>query len=177
MTAASRRPLWIVAVALLGAAAALWGATETSWVPALDSPPESRPGLGTGGISGTGYGTGETAGPSFTALALFALASLVGLFAVGGWVRRVLGGIVVVAGGFVCWRAVAEAGSWSLWTGRGLALLGGVLLVAAGVLVVHHATRLPTMGARYQLANAERRSGDPDKDMWDDLSDGEDPTR
>jgi hypothetical protein len=166
----TRRPLWIVVVALLGAAAALWGATEVSWVPAPDSPPEPHPGLGTDGTDATG-------GPSFTALALFALASLVGMFAVGGWARRVLGAVTVVAGGFVCWRAVAEAGEWSPWTGRGLALLGGVLLVAAGVFIVHHATRLPTMGARYQLANAGRRSGDPHKDMWDDLSDGEDPTR
>lgn len=177
MTATTRRPLWIVVLALLGAAAALWGATEISWVPALDSPPDSHPGLGTGGVSGTGIGTGDSGGPSFTALALFALAGLLGMFAVGGWARRVLGAITVVAGGFVCWRAVAEAGEWSLWTGRGLALLGGVLLVAAGVLIVHHATRLPTMGARYQLANTGRRSGDPHKDMWDDLSDGEDPTR
>jgi hypothetical protein len=165
MTTTTRRPLWIVVVALLGAAAALWGATEVTW--ALDSPPESPSGLGTGG----------TGGPSFTALALFALAGLLGMFAVGGWARRVLGAITVVAGGFVCWRAVAEAGEWGLWTGRGLALLGGVLLAAAGVLIVHHATRLPTMGARYQLADTGRRSGDPHKDMWDDLSDGEDPTR
>ncbi len=155
---------------LLGTAAALWGATEISWVPA----PEPTPtGPGTGG----GAGDGGTGGPSFTALALLALSSLAGVFAVSGWTRRLLGGIIVVAGGFVCWRAVSVAGGFDLLTGRGLALLGGVLFAAAGALVVRFATTLPTMGARYQPADAGRRSGDRDKDMWDDLSHGEDPTR
>jgi tryptophan-associated transmembrane protein len=153
MTAASRRPLWMVAVALLGTAAALWGATKISW------------------------GSDHQLGPSFEAIALLSLASLAGVFAVSGWTRRLLGAIIVVAGGFVCWQTIAAAGDENLLTGRGLALLGGVLFVAAGLLIVRYAERLPTMGAKYQRANAERRSGDPHKDMWDDLSHGEDPTR
>jgi hypothetical protein len=161
----AKRPLWIIAVLLLGTAAALWGATKLSWVP---DPPAHVPGVGP---------TTESAPSSFTALALLALASLVGMFAVGGWARRILGGIIAVAGGFVCWRAIAEPGVWNLVTGRGLAVLGGVLFLAAGLLIVRYATRLPTMGARYELANARTRSGDPHRDMWDDLSDGEDPTR
>jgi hypothetical protein len=32
------------------------------------------------------------------------------------------------------------------------------------------------MGARYERTGTERRSGDRDKDMWDGLSEGEDPT-
>jgi tryptophan-associated transmembrane protein len=145
----TKRPLWMVAVSLLGAAAALWGATDVSW--------------------GSDH-------PSFSALALLALASLPGVFAVSGWACRVLGGIVAVAGGYVCWRAITVAGEWNLFSGRGLALLGGVLFLAGGLLIVRHAATLPTMGARYQLANAERRSGDRHTDMWDGLSHGEDPT-
>jgi hypothetical protein len=167
----TKRPLWIIAVLLLGAAAALWGATDISWVATPDLPPDHRAVLGTGGVGGTGTG-----GPSFTALALLALAGLLGMFAVGGWLRRVLGGIIVVAGGYVCWQAFDTAGAKDMVTGRGLALLGGVLLVAAGLLVIRYATRLPKMGSRYQLATTERRSGDPEKDMWDGLSHGEDPT-
>ena len=148
----AKRPLWIVGASLVGAAAALWGATRVSW------------------------GSGHQLGASLNAIALLALAGLLGMFAVGGWARRVLGVIVVAAGGFVCWQAVAAAGAWDLFTGRGLALLGGALLLAAGLLIVRYATRLPTMGAKYQLANTERRSGDPHRDMWDDLSHGEDPT-
>jgi hypothetical protein len=159
---ATRRPLWIIALLLLGTAAALWGATGISW-----GAEDTRSGLGTGG----------TGGPSFTALALLALASLAGVFAVGGWMRRLLGAIIVVAGGFVCWRAVSTAGAFDLFGGRGLALLGGVLFVAAGALIVRYANDLPTMGTRYERANTERGSGDSEKDMWDDLSHGEDPTR
>jgi hypothetical protein len=157
-----KRPLWIVGVLLLGAAAALWGATDIRWVSTPDLPP--------------GHLSTGTGGPSFTALALFALAALLGMFAVGGWPRRVLGAIVVVAGGYVCWQAFDTAGAKDMFSGRGLALLGGVLLVAAGVLVIRYATALPTMGSKYQRGNAERLSGDPDKDMWDGLSHGEDPT-
>jgi hypothetical protein len=170
----TKRPLWIIAVLLLGAAAALWGATELSWLPTPDSPPSRQPGLGTGGVGGTG--TAGTGGPSFTALALLALAGLLGMFAVGGWLRRVLGAIIVIAGGYVCWQSFATGGAKDMFTGRGLALLGGVLLLAAGLLVIRYASTLPTMGSRYQLATTERRSGDPDKDMWDGLSHGEDPT-
>lgn len=148
----AKRPLWIIAVLLLGTAAALWGATEIAWTEVA-------------------HGTG---GPSFAALALLALASLAGMFAVSGVLRRGLGAIIAVAGGYVVWQAVDHAGG--LFGGRGLALLGGVLFFAAGVLIALYATMLPTMGSKYELANTERRSGDPDKDMWDGLSDGDDPT-
>jgi len=139
-------------VLLPGTAAALWGATRVSW------------------------GSDHQLGASLNAMAVLALASLLGLFAVGGWARRLLGALIVVAGGFTCWQAIAEPGRWSLFSGRGLALLGGVLFAVAGLLVVRYATRLPTMGAKYELANTRGRSGDPHKDMWDDLSHGQDPT-
>jgi hypothetical protein len=142
----------MVAVALLGAAAALWGANSVSW------------------------GTDHQLGPSLDAMALLALASVAGVFAVSGWARRVLGALIVVAGVFVCVRAIAAVGEKDLFTGRGLALLGGVLFAVGGVLIERYTAALPTMGARYQRVNTERRSGDPHKDMWDDLSQGEDPT-
>jgi hypothetical protein len=152
VSAATRSTLWMVMLSLLGTAAALWGATKVGW------------------------GSDHLLGSAFSALALLALASLAGVFAVSGWTRRLLGAIVAVAGGYVCWQAITVAGEWRLFSGRGLALLGGVLFLAAGLLIVRHAGSLPTMGAKYQLAGAERRSGDPDKDMWDGLSHGEDPT-
>lgn len=167
----AKRPLWMIAVLLLGAAAALWGANELSWHPAEPLPPAQTDGAVLS--PGANYEPGH---PSFTAVAWLALASLAGVFAVSGWTRRLLGGVIVVAGGWVCWEAIGTEGAFDMLTGRGLALLGGVLFVAAGVLIVLHAAALPTMGARYERANAERRSGDPDKDMWDGLSEGEDPT-
>jgi tryptophan-associated transmembrane protein len=151
----------MIVVLLLGTALALWGATEMSWLT---------------GDQGPAYGDKGTGGPSFASVALLALASLAGVFAVGGWARRLLGAIVTVAGGWVCWEAMSTPGSVDLLTGRGLGLLGGVLFMAAGVLIVVHAAALPTMGARYERANTKQRSGDADKDMWDGLSEGEDPT-
>lgn len=168
----AKRPLWIIAVLLLGAAAALWGANEVSWYPSVDLPKSDLPDT----TFHTTLPGNAVAPPSFTALALLSLASLAGLFAVGGWLRRVLGGLIVVAGGYVCWQAFTTEGIFDLLTGRGLALLGGVLFFAAGVLIAVYANALPTMGSKYELANTERRSGDPHKDMWDGLSDGDDPT-
>jgi hypothetical protein len=159
-------------VLLLGAAAALWGADELSWVPESPDPPVDQDG---GAILSPGIQLAPD-GPSFTAVALLALASVAGVFAVSGWMRRLLGAIIVVAGGWVCWQAIRTEGPFDLLTGRGLALLGGLLFLAAGALIVIHAAALPTMGTRYERANAERRSGDPEKDMWDGLSGGEDPT-
>jgi hypothetical protein len=169
----AKRPLWIIAVLLLGAAAALWGANELSWIP--DEPPPLPDDPHDAALLSPGK-VYEPGRPSFTAVAWLALASLAGVFAVGGWMRRLLGAIIVVAGGWVCWEAIRTEGTFDLLTGRGLALLGGLLFLAAGALIVFHAAALPTMGARYERANAERRSGDPDKDMWDGLSEGEDPT-
>lgn len=158
-----KRPLWMIVVLLLGTALALWGATEVSW-----RPPS--------GDHGPAYGEEGTGGPSFTSIALLALASLAGVFAVGGWARRLLGAIGAVAGCWVCWETISTPGNVDLLSGRGLGLLGGLLFIAAGVLIVVHAAALPTMGARYERANTKQRSGDPDKDMWDGLSEGEDPT-
>ncbi|MBB4910257.1 Trp biosynthesis-associated membrane protein [Actinophytocola algeriensis] len=168
----AKRPLWMILVLLLGAAAALWGADELSWVPENPDPREDPRG---GALLNPGVQLAPD-GPSFTAVALLALASLAGVFAVSGWMRRLLGAIIVVAGGWVCWQTISTGGPFDLLTGRGLALLGGLLFLAAGALIVVNAAALPTMGARYERANAERRSGDPDKDMWDGLSEGEDPT-
>jgi hypothetical protein len=142
-----RGPLWIVALLLAGAAAALWGSTRLSW----------------------GQETPRFGG----ALALVALAGFAGAVAAGGWAKRVVGAIVAAAGVLAGWLVGAAGGTGP---GRLTALLGAVLLVAAGFLVIRRAGRLPTLGARYQSANARAGSGDRHRDMWDGLSHGEDPT-
>jgi hypothetical protein len=163
----------MIAALLLGTAAALWGATELSWHPAEVLPPSQNP--HGQAILNPGVDM-EPDRPSFTVVAWLAFASLAGVFAVSGSMRRLLGAIIVVAGGWVCWQAISTEGAFDLLTGRGLALLGGVLFVAAGLMIARFADILPTMGAKYERTDAERRSGDPDKDMWDGLSGGEDPT-
>lgn len=154
----------MILLLLLGAAAALWGASTLSWAPDAAAEP--------------GVGSDPSARPSFTTLALLSLAGVAGVFAVSGWTRVLLGAILAATGAVVGWQAIATRvdGGFDLLTGRGLALLGGVALLAAGALVAAYARRLPTMGSKYELAAGERRSGDPDRDLWDGLSDGRDPT-
>jgi len=134
----------MIVLLLVAAAAALWGATR------LD-----------GGLS------------SGTGLALVALAGAGGTVAVGGWARRVVGGLVTLAGLLGGWRTITEDDAGVGWL---VTLLGAALLVVAGLLVIRLAGRLPTLGARYRSANARGGSADPDRDMWDGLSEGHDPT-
>jgi hypothetical protein len=110
---------------------------------------------------------------SGTGLALLALAAAGGSVAVGGWARRGVGAVVVVVGLLAGWQALGPSGAG---LGRWAALLGAVLLVLAGALMVRWAAGLPTLGARYRAVTPAGGSGDPDKDMWDGLSEGRDPT-
>jgi Tryptophan-associated transmembrane protein (Trp_oprn_chp) len=138
----------MVALLLAGAAAALWGSTRLDW------------------------GTATT--PRFgEALALVALAGFAGAVAVGGWVKRVVGAILGLAGLLAGVHALTTGAAGP---GRWMALLGAALLLVAAAVVIGFAARLPTLGARYQSANARRSSGDTDRDVWDGLSRGEDPT-
>ena len=152
-----KRPLWSAVLALVAGAAALWGASRLSWATAAQADTDAKRVL--------------------VPLALVALAGVAGAVAVGGWARRVLGGLLVLAGGFAIWHgAFPGTGPDSPFAGRGLAMLGGLLVVFAGVLLAWFAARLPTMGAKYRAQTTTGRSGDPDKDLWDELSAGADPT-
>ncbi len=54
---------------------------------------------------------------------------------------------------------------------------GALLLFAAGVVVAFRAGRMPAMGAKYSAPGvAKQKSHDPDRQMWNDLDAGRDPT-
>ena len=140
-----------------------------------------------------------------SALALVGLAAAVGVFAVRGRARTVMGllvalagavsagvGISVLAGGFggaldekaarTIGLAEAAAGhvdgtAWPLVT-----LLGGLLLLAAGFLTVRQGARWPGMSARYDAPvraaaqGAKAQPADTPADLWKALDRGEDPT-
>lgn len=152
-----KRPLWIAVLALLAGAAALWGSSRLSW---------TEP--------GSDIGADADAKRMLVPLAMLALAGVAGAVAVGGWARRVLGVLLVLAGGLAAWQGVfADVAADSPFAGRGLAVLGGVLVGLAGGVLAWFAARLPAMGGKYR---ATGRSGDPDRDLWDELSAGDDPT-
>jgi hypothetical protein len=94
-------------------------------------------------------------------LGLLALAGVAGLLATRGPFRRVVGGVLAVAG------LVAGAVGWV-----GVGVLGGALVIAAGVLAVVSSASWPALGARY--ADPAGRHGAPDP--WTALDQGDDPT-
>ncbi|WP_370192061.1 TIGR02234 family membrane protein [Streptacidiphilus sp. MAP5-52] len=143
------------------------------------------------------------------AMALVGLASVVAVFAVRGRARAVLGALVALAGAGAAYTAVAamaNSGSSALdakaaraiglanvsATGISdsawpwVAVLGGVLLVLAGLLTVAKGAAWPGMSARYDApAGAEPArpkrapAAEPTHspaDLWKALDRGEDPT-
>ncbi|MEO5877399.1 MAG: Trp biosynthesis-associated membrane protein, partial [Streptosporangiaceae bacterium] len=119
--------------------------------------------------------------------------------ATSGWLRRVLGVLLVLLGagiGAVSATAtghahiVEEAGYRSRLFGAGsdlgvttnawwtVSLAGGLLLAAAGVLTAVRGARWPGMSARYDAVNAvPKKVGDDPAGLWKSLDRGEDPTR
>ncbi|MGF1426214.1 TIGR02234 family membrane protein [Kitasatospora sp. LaBMicrA B282] len=138
------------------------------------------------------------------ALALVGLASAVAIFAVRGIGRTVVGALVLLAGlgaalsaglgasgsGAVDSEAARKLGllgataehvSHTAWPW--VALLGGLLLAAAGLLTVVRGRAWPSMGARYEAPAgkpAPRTAGaapaSSPADLWKALDRGEDPT-
>lgn len=132
-------------------------------------------------------------------LALVALAAAVAVFAVRGAGRLAVGALTLLAGLGVAAGAVTGAGdsdalhaeaarklalAGTTATDVGhtawpwLALAGGLLLAAAGLLTVRHGRTWPTMGSRYDAPTrqAPARTADTPADLWKALDRGEDPT-
>jgi len=132
-------------------------------------------------------------------LAVLGLAGAVGLLATRGWFRRVLGGLLALAGlgivvqsgrvladpraavaGVLRRQSIDAAGAaaagydvvavWPL-----LAALGGVLVIVGGVLAVVGSRDWPAMGTRFEAPARTSGPGRP-VDPWTALDRGEDPT-
>ena len=176
--ASSKRPLWTIVAALLLGAAALWGSSRLAWSAELVD----------GGVRGTVLRTqnGAQHSSALLPLAVLAVAGVAGMVATGGWARRVLGAVMGVAGIAACWVAVdgvrfsgypEGAPVWQIFTGRGLALLGGILVVLGGLVAIRRAGAMPRLGARYAAPSGQKAARDPDTELWEALSEGEDPTK
>jgi Tryptophan-associated transmembrane protein (Trp_oprn_chp) len=163
------RPLWIVTGGLLLAALALWGSSRLTWAT------EVRGHAGTD-ASTVFARTGADIAP-LVPLAVLALAGVAAAIAVGGWSRRAVGVVLAASGigaaglGLLAGPA-ADVFPW----GRILAVLGGGLLVLAGLLLVVVGDRMPRLGAGYRAPATARRAEDTDSDLWRSLSHGKDPT-
>ncbi|RKE18599.1 putative membrane protein (TIGR02234 family) [Streptomyces sp. TLI_171] len=153
-------------------------------------------GMGGSRVPVSASGSRLTALP--TGMALVAMAAAVAVFAVRGRARVLVGALTVLAGAGVIAGALignadtaglhaVAAGQLALSSGRAeeitrtawpwVALLGGVLLAAAGALTVRFGRGWPAMGSRYDAPTRKPVSGgDGPADLWKALDRGEDPT-
>lgn len=188
----SPRALGAAGAGLALAAVLLWAASATVWyrvTPAGSAPVEL---------------TGAQVAPWLGGVALLALAGVAGVVATGGVPRRLVGGLLGLAGAGVLLfglRALVldpyatDAPAESLpqppsgvgvdalrhqpTDGTGAPLLvvaGAVALLAVGIFVLLRERRLPRLGARYAAPGERRAERDPDRAAWQDLDEGRDPT-
>lgn len=195
-TSHSKRLLWIVVGALLLAAVALWASGRLTWI-------EVPHGLTRNGRL-AGDVTGARLLTALTPLALFALAAVAAALATGGWPRRAFGVLVLAVGAWALYavldaaREGADRIDWSgwapgfepgpvapasAWLGPSVAVVGALLLAGAGALLVARGRLLPRMGAKYSAPGGrgehggnEEETGQPRPDLWQALSQGDDPT-
>lgn len=156
------RAMAVTALSLLVAAALLWAASRQTWDPGPGDAAEAADADAARALGG---------------LAMLALAGAAGLLAFGGWIRRVAGVVVALAGvAGVVVAVIAADGPGEPWLGRALAGAGGLLLIFGGVVMAWYAGRVGTIGAKYRRGEPAGQSVDPDQKLWNELSEGRDPT-
>jgi len=157
-----RRALGVVCGALVVAAGLLWGASAL-----------------TGAKAGQASAVaGSATPPALTGVALLTLAGIAAVVATSGMARRVVGGLLGVAGAVVVVPTAAAlmAAPAAVAAGPLLAVGGGLLLAAVGGVVIVREPRLARLGARYAAAGARPAHADPDGAAWAALDEGHDPT-
>lgn len=173
----AKRPLWTIILALLLGALALWGASRMVWFAEFRDE----------GVRGTVLYTepGEQRATALVPLALLALAGVAGAVATGGWLRRVLGIVLVLAGAAGVWNGVdgIKFGGFApglpgteIVLGHLIAVLGGILVALGGLAAIKWAGAARKLGARYAAPGAKAARKDPDTELWEALSEGDDPT-
>ena len=172
----------LAAAIVLIAAGRVWGRAQLTTVTAsIDR------------VSVTGHG----AEPALPALGIALLVLTAGVIAARGWLRRIVGCVVVSVGAAVVALAVASRSDVADELGRrafavahtslpprtsGWAVItavAGAVAVCCGALTVAVGARWPGLGARYDAAGArtvQPSSSSTAMSEWDALDRGEDPT-
>lgn len=171
-------------VTLLGAAAVLWVSSRLTWWYSAST-----------GIAAPVTSDGAQHTPALLPLAVLAVAGVAGVLATSGWARRVVGALLALAGLAAGWTGIDGVSEVlgprprgfplaEVLAGRLLAVLAGIAMIIAGVVLVRVGHRMPGLGSRYRAPAAARTArgrapnGDEpdDKWLWQALSDGQDPT-
>jgi uncharacterized membrane protein (TIGR02234 family) len=174
-----RRPLWTVVGLLALASLLLWLSSLMTWSWTQRTDPLA-------GVVTTRL-TGSQAATALVPLALLALAMIAAVVATGGLLRRIAGGVVFLVGVGTVWVGFGNAAevfaahpagypTVTIVAGHGIAVLAGLAVTLAGVLLVRSGHRMPRLGARYQAPAQAKRAADPDRDLWQALDSGSDPT-
>lgn len=164
---------------LIVGAGLLWLSSRLTW----DWSTQLTPLRGTVVVTRTGSQVAAALNP----LAIIALAAVAALLAIGGWLRRLVGILVAIAGLAAIWVGANALPSVfgtqpagyprsQVVSGHLVAVLAGLVVLAAGVQIVRYASGMPRLGGSYQTPGAAKRRHDPDTELWQALSDGEDPT-
>jgi len=145
---------------------------------------------------------GRTVDSAPTAFALVALAGVVAVLATRGIVRRVVGGVLALAGVLLVWRAVLAADAVGDARARTLladhrrsvdltglhpavtthavwpvlTVVAGLLVVAGGGLIAWRGAQWQAMSRRYDAPDPEQESARTATTMWTALDRGHDPT-
>jgi len=149
-------------------------------------------------VTGEGHSslsvTGHVVAPALPALGIALLALAAAILAARGWMRRVVGVVVVLLAGTTVGVAIAARGDVSAALesrevgAQGLtvhasangwwlvATLAGLVAVVAGVVTVFYGRRWSGLGAKYDGPTAPRPTKDPAALAWEALDRGEDPT-
>ena len=165
--ATTKRPLWMIVLLLGLGALALWGSSMLTW---LERPRSDLPGVPPQVVTGADHL------PALVPLAVLVAAGIAGMVATSGWARRVVALVLAATGLAACLVVLLNLAGDMRVTGWGLALLGGLLVLAGGGLGVREAGRLPRLGAKYSAPGGKRPARDAYTELWDALSEGEDPT-
>ena len=200
----SRRTLGLTAVVLAVAALALWGSSRGTWVSATWSDPlrgtvvatasgaETEPVLVPWALLALAAIAGVLATSGWGRRLVGVVVALAGLVAVwragAGFVAPEPAALPAAARRPGTVAGVESAVGWPL-----LAAFGAVLMLTAGAVVTWRAGTLPRLGARYEAPRlgataastpAAATTGDPappvrvdaDRQLWDALDEGRDPT-
>ncbi|MGH3519984.1 MAG: Trp biosynthesis-associated membrane protein [Haloechinothrix sp.] len=158
----------MVVVSLLLGAAAVWVSSRMAWVLTVED-------AGVRGLVEVAE-TGAQRAPALVPLALLALAGIAGMVATGGWARRALSALLAFAGVAVCVVTMTSLIGGELRPGHGLGLFGGLLVITGGAIGFRAARTMPRLGARYANPRPGKAATGSDNDLWNALSEGEDPT-
>ncbi|HEX5407101.1 MAG TPA: Trp biosynthesis-associated membrane protein [Pseudonocardiaceae bacterium] len=171
--------MWTVILLLVLGAVLLWLASRLTWAWSRQLTP----------LRGTIVVTqrGSEVAPALIPLAFLALAAVAAILAIGGWGRRLVGVLVGIAGLAAVWVGIdGLPGVFAthpvgyplsqVVTGHALAIVAGLPIVLAGLLIVRNANGMPRLGGNYQTPSATRRRTNPDTELWEALSEGSDPT-